>query len=70
MGKKKKKEKQVKEEEGIWKKKGVKEEKAQRKQKRKKRCGKGEEELESGGGHCGSVRVKELIERVMTSEAF
>jgi hypothetical protein len=33
-------------------------------------CGKGEEEEESGGGHCGSVIVKELIERVITSEAF
>lgn len=29
-----------------------------------------EEEEESGGGHRESARVKELIERVMTSEAF
>jgi hypothetical protein len=46
------------------------EETLQRQQKRKNRCGKGEEKEESGGGHSESARVKELIERVITSEAF
>ena len=47
----------------------MKKEKVQRQQKRKG-CGEGEKEEENGGGHRGSVRVKELIGRVMTSEAF
>lgn len=33
-------------------------------------CGKAEEEGERGGGHRSSVRVKELIESVINSEAF
>jgi len=47
----------------------VKKEKAQRQKKKRKGRGEGEEE-EENAGHRGSVRVKELIERVMTSEAF
>lgn len=44
--------------------------KSTKKTKKKKRCEKGEEEEERGRGHRESARVKELIERVMTSEAF
>lgn len=67
--KKKKKANKWKKAKGIEKKNGVEKENLKSQQKIKI-CGKGEEEEESGGGHCGSVIVKELIERVITSEAF